>query len=283
MMPARNLSVSAGNLLELELGHRLPRQQNERLPYRQIAPRSDPAGFPLERRVEGAVEPGGHGLDAASRLRSQERLTDPELGESDRREQRVGVGAANNFQTMALSQRAQPRASEALALVRELGMAAAERVESGHARHQQAARRKNASQLPHGPVLVAAREVDDDIQGQRQIESAGCKRQRRDIGLRQAVHSQTLPVAEALPSQVDWKDAQIVARGEGPGKMAGAAAGFEDALEGAFPGYRIEQAEQDLAHAAIPPEILLGPGNVVELGRIHPLTFILNLWVLQYD
>src|SRR4030081_2575497 len=91
----------------------------------------------------------------------------------------------------------------------------------------------------------------------------------------------SLSVAQSLPFQVDWKYAQPVARGDDVSEVARSATSLEHAMEGAFRGNRIEQAEQDLPHAPIPPEILLGRCNVGELGRIHHPTFILNLWVLQ--
>jgi hypothetical protein len=125
--------------------------------------------------------------------------------------------------------------------------------------------------------------VNDHVEAQRQIERARCERQRGDIGLRQVVCSQTLPVAQALPGDVDGKHAQPVARSDDAGKAAGSATSLKNAPEGACPGNRIEHTEQDLPHAPIPPEILLGRGNVGELGRIHHPTFILNSWALQFD
>jgi len=98
---------------------------------------------------------------------------------------------------------------------------------------------------------------------------------------------------QALPSEVHWKHAEAVAGGDRLGEVAGSATGFEDTVEWALFHDRIEQAEQDLPHASIPPEILLGAGNIGELGRIHPPTFIqgagsvlqaiLKSWALQSD
>ena len=51
--------------------------------------------------------------------------------------------------------------------------------------------------------------------------------------------------------------------------MTRAAAGFEDGVELTRAGDGIEDGKRDFAHAAVPPEVLFGLGDVGEFRRVH--------------
>jgi hypothetical protein len=87
--------------------------------------------------------------------------------------------------------------------------------------------------------------------------------------LGQPLDAEALAAPQALPFEIGREHAKAITLRHRPGEVARAAACFEHAMEAARRGDRIEQAEQDPAHAPAPPEIVLGSRDVGELRRIH--------------
>ncbi|MCC6538356.1 MAG: carbon storage regulator [Bryobacterales bacterium] len=71
-----------------------PRQHHERLAGRERPAAAEPPRLERERSPQHLVEPAGHGLDAAVRIATGERLPDAELEQSHRQQQRVGIADA---------------------------------------------------------------------------------------------------------------------------------------------------------------------------------------------
>src|SRR5262249_41957054 len=88
--------------------------------------------------------------------------------------------------------------------------------------------------------------------------------------LRQGLMNSVLQTVEqALMGQVRRKQTPPVMTLETRRHVAGSTASLHGVLQAAAFGNRIENAEQNLFHATVPPEIPFAPGNVGELSRIH--------------
>src|ERR1041385_8011844 len=243
--------------------------QEQGLAGGEITAGADPRGFERQWGVKQAVQARGDGLDAAGRRLARQGLPDAEFEERDRQKQRVEIRAAQHADAGAGEQVHEAAPMEALALMREFAVAAAQDIESRGTHQHEAAAARDARQLARGELLLAAWKMREHVDRQREIEVGIGKRQRPDIALHQARDAERARVAEAFPAVVERDDRPAVLLLQNAGKIAGAATGLEGVRDGAAAKIGREEAEKDGAHAAVPPEVLFAGADVGELRGVH--------------
>ena len=148
-------------------------------------------------------------------------------------------------------------------------MLAPQDIEGGDAQGEESARFEDASELGEGFVFLAAGQMDDDVHGNDRVEGLVLVRQLAHIGLDHPLDAERFAELEALPAEIEGIHRPVVALLEGEGEVSGAGSDFGNAAKLPFPGGGIEQAEHNLAHAAIPPESVLGFSDISEFSRVH--------------
>src|SRR5581483_12091449 len=88
--------------------------ENQGLPDKKIPPSGDPPALGRQRQHQQAIQPRAYRTHAALWSLSGERLPEPEFRQRDREQQGIGIGAAQQPDSMFRRQRNQPPAREAL-------------------------------------------------------------------------------------------------------------------------------------------------------------------------
>src|ERR1043165_2681289 len=144
--------------------------QEQGLAGGEIAAGADPRGFERQWGVKQAVEPWGDGLDAAGRGLARQGLPDAEVEERDGQKQRVEIRAAQHADAGAGEQVHEAAPMEALALVGEFAVAAAQDIESRGTHQHEAAAARDARQLARGELLLPAGEMGGHADPPRGVE-----------------------------------------------------------------------------------------------------------------
>src|ERR1039458_705678 len=219
--------------------------------------------------MEQAVQPRRNRDQPGGGRLAHQGLPDAEHGERHGQEQRVGIGAAADAEAGALKETDQAPAGETLVLRNELGMAAAQDVESGGPQCQRPAGRKDADQFGGGARLFSLRKVGQDVDRKHEVESAIGEGEPGGIALYRTFDAHFAGIAKAVPTDVHGYDGPVALVLHERGKITGATAGFERAADLAASQVAVQEAEEDLAHSAIPPEVALAASNVDEFRRVH--------------
>ncbi len=155
--------------------------------------------------------------------------------------------------------------SEALSFTDEFRVITAKEVKSGSTEDEESAGLEDPREFGEGELLVAEGEMRNHIERDDGVEGGIGERKSGDGGLGESREV----VADAAGIEVERSDAPVVAIGKKGRHEAGAAASFENMIEFVIAGDGIEQAKENRLHAAVPPEVALGGGDVGEFGGIH--------------
>src|SRR5437667_8992518 len=101
------------------------------------------------------------------------------------------------------------------------------------------------------------------IERDQRVESSGSHRQLGNVALHEAREPLAPGMLESNPAQVQSGHAPTVPRGQKPGHVACAATTFHYILNGPRSQPSIQQFNQNVSLAAIPPKVLFGFGDVL--------------------
>ena len=148
-------------------------------------------------------------------------------------------------------------------------VAAAQDVERRGADHQEAAGASDPGEFARREMFFARGQVGDDVQRHDEVEGGVREGQPTDVALHGVADAQLAGVAQAVAAVIQRHDGPAALALQKMGEVAGAAAGLEGAGDFASFEVRLQHAEEDGAHAAVPPEVFLGLADVGEFRRVH--------------
>src|SRR5688572_15679342 len=108
-----------------------------------------------------------------------------------------------------------------------------------------------------------------NVHREHQVKSVFAKWKAYDVALHQPLDAHAARITEAVPTEVHRRHRKCMFGLQQAREVTRATAGFERMPDLSSAQMRLQHAEEYLAHAAKPPEILLAFRDVGEFRRIH--------------